>query len=62
MSDIKEKLEHTKEALCEVECPAGLDDCVECGACERCNHDAVLQEDDLPPSWLRFIERSKRQD
>jgi len=58
MSDVKEKLEHTKEAHC-VECPVGLEDCAECGMCDHCEHDAALDESELPSNWLRFIEKSK---
>lgn len=62
MPDIKEKLEHSKEGQCTIDCPIGLDDCVECGICEHCGHEAELSEDDLPSNWLRFIEKSKQQD
>jgi len=42
-----------------VECPVGLDDCVECGACDHCEHEAMLDESELPPNWLKFIRKSK---
>jgi len=58
MSDTRDSLESKKEEHC-IECPAGLDECVECGACDNCEHDAALDENELPPNWLRFIEKSK---
>jgi len=48
------------EEPCTIECPAGLDECVQCGSCDHCGHDAALNEDELPPNWLRFIENSKK--
>ena len=58
MADIKDSLENKKEEHC-IECPAGLDECVECGACDHCEHDAALDESELPPNRLRFIEKSE---
>jgi len=58
MSDLKRNIEKVNEEHC-VECPVGLDDCVECGVCDHCEHDALLDESELPPSWLKFIEKSK---
>jgi len=58
MSDIKDSLENKKEERC-IECPAGLDECVDCGACDHCGHDATLDTTELPPNWLKFIEKSK---
>ena len=43
-----------------IECHLGLDECVECGACDACDQDATLDESELPPNWLGFIERSKK--
>ena len=43
MSDLKRDLENKKEEHC-VECPIGLDDCVECGVCDHCEHDAALDD------------------
>lgn len=63
MSDSKQQITadpNFPEEKCAVECPTGLDDCVDCGACDHCDHDAVLFEDELPPNWLRFIENSKK--
>ena len=60
MSETKDKIEAKKQEHC-IECPAGLDECVECGACDHCDHDAVLDESELPPNWLKFIEKSKSQ-
>lgn len=60
MVDIKQNLEKNKEEQC-LECPIGLDNCVECGACDHCDHDALLDENELPPNWLKFIEKSKTQ-
>ena len=63
MSDSKQQLtddSNFPEEKCAIECPAGLEDCVDCGACDHCVHDAVLHEDELPPNWLRFIENSKK--
>jgi len=61
-TDYKEPSSNTsskiKEEHC-VECPVGLDDCVECGLCDHCEHDAVIDKSELPPNWLRFIEKSK---
>ncbi len=62
MEEIKYKPEHTKDPQCAADCPAGIDECVECGACDHCEHGAVLIEEDLPPNWRSFIERSKQQD
>ena len=62
MTDIKHKPEHTKNPSCVEECPAGTDLCIECGACDECEHDAVLNENELPPKWQKFIERSKQKD
>lgn len=50
--EVKEKEEHC------VECPVGLDECIECGVCDYCGHDAVLDEAELPPKWLEFIKKS----
>ena len=61
MTEIKDKIDAKNEAHCAIECPAGLDECVECGACDHCEHDAVLDESELPPKWLKFIEKSKPQ-
>jgi len=58
MSDLKYNSENKKEEHC-IECPAGLDECVECGACDYCEHDAALDENERPPNWLRFIEKSE---
>ncbi len=58
MSDVKESLEERKEEIC-VECPVGLDECVDCGACDHCDSDATLDEAELPPKWIKFIEKSK---
>jgi len=58
MADTKNNLEEVKEEHC-IECPVGLDECVDCGACDHCGHDAVLDEKELPQSWLKFIEKSK---
>ncbi|MEM7008978.1 MAG: hypothetical protein AAF462_07580 [Thermodesulfobacteriota bacterium] len=60
MSETDKKLESKKDEHC-IECPIGLDDCVECGACDHCDHDAMLNESELPPNWLTFIEKSKPQ-
>lgn len=63
MSDPKEQLAadpRVPEEQCTDECPAGLDECADCGACDHCAHDASLNEAELPPNWLRFIENSKR--
>ncbi len=60
MSETKDKLEANKEEHC-IECPVGLDECVDCGACDHCDHDAVLDVSELPPNWLKFIEKSKTQ-
>ena len=59
MSDIKHSDEIKKKDENCFECHLGLDECIECGACEICDNDATLNEDDLPPNWLRFIEQSK---
>lgn len=61
MTEIKYKPEHMKNPECVADCPAGIDECIECGACEHCEHDAVLNEEELPQNWLRFIERNKSQ-
>jgi len=58
MSDLKRNSEKKNDEHC-VECPIGLDDCVECGVCDHCDHDAALNEKELPQNWLRFIEKSK---
>ncbi len=60
MADIEDRQQEKNDEHC-IECPAGLDDCVECGACDHCAHDAVLDESELPPKWLKFIEKSKSQ-
>ena len=60
MNERKYKPEHTKDPLCAAECPAGLDECVECGACDHCEHDVYIDEKELPPNWLRFIESNKK--
>ncbi len=58
MSEIEDKQYSKKEEHC-IECPAGLDECVDCGACDHCELNAVLDERELPPNWLIFIEKSK---
>ncbi len=60
MSDLEDRKSNKIEEHC-IECPVGLDDCVDCGACDYCDHDAVLNENELPPNWLKFIEKSKQQ-
>ncbi|MCK5390834.1 MAG: hypothetical protein KAJ31_00225 [Deltaproteobacteria bacterium] len=58
MSDINDSAESKKQEHC-FECPAGFEECLECGACDHCEHDAALDENELPPNWLRFIENNK---
>ncbi len=58
MADTKYSPESKKDERC-VECPIGLENCAECGMCDHCEHDAALDENELPPNWLRFIEKSK---
>lgn len=58
MADTKDSPESKKEEHC-IECPIGLENCAECGMCDHCEHDAALNESELPSSWLRFIEKSK---
>jgi len=58
MSDTEHRLQAKKEAHC-FECPVGLEGCAECGMCDYCEHDASLDESELPSSWLIFIEKSK---
>jgi hypothetical protein len=58
MSDLKRNSETNMKAHC-IECPIGLENCAECGMCDHCEHDAALNETELPPNWLRFIEKSK---
>jgi hypothetical protein len=38
----------------------GLDECAECGACGHCADGEQLDEDELPPHWQKFIERSRK--
>jgi len=58
MTDTEHRPDKKEEEYC-VECPAGLDECIECGACDHCGHDAALDESELPQNWLKFIEHSK---
>ncbi len=61
MAKVEDKNQQIQEDEHCMECPAGLEDCVECGACDHCDSDAVLDENELPPNWLKFIEKSKSQ-
>lgn len=45
---------------CPEECIMGLDECAECGACGHCADGEQLDEDELPPHWQKFIERSRK--
>ena len=58
MTDGNERLEERKEESC-VEGTVGLDECVDCGACDHCDSDATLDEAELTPKWIKFIEKSK---
>jgi hypothetical protein len=61
MSDKKEKpvsAEDKQDQHCAEECMIGLDECAECGACDHCADGARLDEEELPPHWQKFIQKS----
>ena len=63
MSDKKEKpvsAEDKPDQHCAEECMIGLDECAECGACDHCADGARLDEEELPPHWQKFIQKSRR--
>jgi len=60
MSDLEDRKSNKTKEHC-IECPAGFEECLDCGACDHCDSDATLNENELPPNWLKFIEKSKQQ-
>ena len=55
-----EALKLNEQAYCPAECEIGLDECLECGICDHCSDGATLREEELPPHWQSFIEKSKK--
>lgn len=55
----KNTLIPTIEEHCSEQCLIGLDECVECGACDFCSDGVVLKEEELPFHWQQFIEKTK---